>query len=81
MLIGLITSFNGCKTVPEPAPEVLNPAIQRPAAPALSKLTFIDKDGGLWLSYDEYRKLEGNIIAMKAYSEKLEAVIGYYEKQ
>jgi hypothetical protein len=36
-------------------------------------------DGGLWLSYESYRALERNIIAMREYEGKLEAVIDFYE--
>lgn len=33
------------------------------------------EEGGLFLSYEEYRKLELNIINMRAYQEKLEGII------
>ena len=33
------------------------------------------EQGGLFLSYGEYRKLETNIINMRAYQEKLEGII------
>jgi hypothetical protein len=36
-------------------------------------------DGGLWLSYESYRALERNIIAMREYEGKLEAAIDFYE--
>lgn len=46
----------------------------------MEKPAFVDKDGGLWISYDDYRKLERNIIAMREYSEKLSVLLDYYEK-
>jgi hypothetical protein len=36
-------------------------------------------DGGLWLSYENYRALERNIIAMREYMGKLEVIIKFYE--
>lgn len=53
------------------APEV-------PAAPVEEAVTFEDRDGGLWLSYDNYRALERNIIAMREYQAKLLVIINYY---
>jgi hypothetical protein len=43
-------------------------------------VAFEDKDGGLWLSYDNYRALERNIIAMREYLERLEIVIEFYRE-
>jgi len=34
---------------------------------------FEDRDGGLWLSYGDYRALERNIVAMREHIAKLEA--------
>jgi hypothetical protein len=34
--------------------------------------------GGLWVSYDGYRALERNIIAMREYEAKLAALVAYY---
>jgi S-methylmethionine-dependent homocysteine/selenocysteine methylase len=36
--------------------------------PVTEPVAFVDKDGGLRLSYDEYRALERNIIAMREYA-------------
>jgi hypothetical protein len=32
----------------------------------------------LWLSYDSYRALERNIIAMREYSERLLVIVDFY---
>ena len=37
-------------------------------------------DHGLWLSYQSYRNLEANIIAMRAYIADLTADIAYYRQ-
>jgi hypothetical protein len=43
---------------------------------------FEDRDGGLWLSYENYRALERNVITMREYTARLEIIIGFYrEKQ
>jgi len=47
--------------------------------PALESPIFVDRDGGLWLSYEDYRKLERNVIALRAYAAELEAAVSYYE--
>jgi hypothetical protein len=40
---------------------------------------FEDRDGGLWLSYEQYRALERNVVALKEYAARLEAVVRFYE--
>jgi virulence-associated protein VapD len=37
-------------------------------------------DGGLWLSYNDYRALEHNIIAMQEYTARLEVIIDFYRE-
>jgi hypothetical protein len=49
-----------------------------PAAPEAEPVVFEDRDGGLWLSYENYRALERNVIALREYAERLEIVIGFY---
>jgi len=44
-----------------------------PALPDPEPVRFEDRDGGLWLSYGDYRALERNIIAMREHIAKLEA--------
>jgi hypothetical protein len=47
----------------------------------MEHVTFEDKDEGLWLSYDNYRYLERNIIALREYIAKLEAIIHFYQEE
>jgi hypothetical protein len=49
-----------------------------PAPPAMEAVEFVDTDGGLWLSYNDYRALERNIIAMREYTARLELIIEFY---
>lgn len=69
-----------CRTNPAPeaaeALALLAPPV--PAAPEMEPVRFEDLDGGLWLSYDEYRALERNIIATREYAARLETVIEFY---
>jgi hypothetical protein len=51
-----------------------------PVAPALEPVAFEDRDGGLWLSYDNYRRLERNVIALREYAARLETVIDFYRE-
>jgi hypothetical protein len=44
----------------------------------MEPVRFEDRDGGLWLSYDDYRALERNVIAMRTYAALLEIVISFY---
>jgi hypothetical protein len=43
-------------------------------------VVFEDRDGGLWLSYENYRALERNIIAMREYTARLNIIIEYYRE-
>lgn len=56
------------------APEV-------PVSPIFERVVFEEKDSGLWLSFDDYRSLERNIIALREYSAKLEIIIKFYTKE
>ena len=49
-----------------------------PATPQAEPVSFQDRDGGLWLSHNDYRALERNVIAMREYAAKLEIVIRFY---
>jgi hypothetical protein len=51
-----------------------------PAPPMQEPVTFADRDGGLWLSFNDYRALERNIIAMREYAAKLEVIIEFYSE-
>ena len=56
------------------------PRLPRPPKPAQEVVRFQDRDGGLWLSYQDYRALEGNVKALSAYAEELELLVDYYEE-
>ena len=47
----------------------------------MEPVTFEEKDGGLWLSYEAYRALERNIIAMREYTAHLEVIIAFWEEK
>lgn len=71
VLLILITS---CTTVAK-SEEV--PTVTLPEKPEELPVSFKDlpSEGGLLLLYDEYRKLEINILNMRYYEESLEAII------
>lgn len=50
-----------------------------PKAPDMEPVRFVDRDGGLWLSYDDYRALERNVIALREYIAKLENILEFYK--
>jgi hypothetical protein len=83
LLLTALTSFSSCKTSPAPGAEaqsalaVLIPPM--PVQPEMEPVHFEDHgDGGLWLSYNDYRSLERNVIAMREYAERLEITIKFY---
>jgi hypothetical protein len=47
----------------------------------MEPVRFEDRDGGLWLSYDNYRALERNVIALREYAGRLEIIIEFYGEQ
>jgi hypothetical protein len=49
-----------------------------PEAPEMEPVVFEDRDGGLWLSYEDYRAMERNVIALREYAAQLEIIIGFY---
>jgi hypothetical protein len=51
-----------------------------PEAPVMEGVTFEERDGGLWLSYNDYRSLERNIIAMREYAARLELLAEFYRE-
>jgi len=68
----IIFSFSVCVTSPE------RPRLPWPEPPESEKVTFEPKPEGL-LSFDEYRKLEGNIIELRRYIEELEEQLRFYQ--
>jgi hypothetical protein len=55
-------------------------APEAPVAPALEQVVFQDRDGGLWLTYNDYRALERNVIALMEYATRLEIVVDFYRE-
>ncbi|MEM9423259.1 MAG: hypothetical protein AAF975_00545 [Spirochaetota bacterium] len=51
-----------------------------PTEPQLLAVRFEDREGGLYLSHDNYRKLEKNIVRLRSYAEELKAQIEYYRR-
>jgi hypothetical protein len=45
----------------------------------MERILFEDRDGGLWLSYEHYRAMERNIIALREYAARLEIIIEFYK--
>ena len=80
LLTGLIIFSAACRSAPEPRTaeilSLLEPPV--PEAPEAEEVKFEGRDGGLWLSYEDYRALERNVIALREYAGKLEIVIGFY---
>ena len=54
---------------------------EAPPAPEEEPVRFEDRDGGLWLSYSDYRALERNVIALREYEARLLLIIGFYKKE
>jgi hypothetical protein len=79
LCIALTVFSHGCKTNnPDVAGIFAALTPPMPSPPVEEPVLFTDVDGGLWLSYTDYRALERNIIAMREYAAKLEAVIEFY---
>jgi hypothetical protein len=86
LCVALTIFLVDCKTSPvaEPAtePSILETiAPPLPPAPLIEPVEFADKDGGLWLSYNDYRSLERNIIALREYAARLEVIIEFYTEE
>jgi hypothetical protein len=84
LLVALTIFLSSCKTAQITSAEIAGTlaAIQppMPTPPATEPVMFEDKNGGLWLSYNDYRALERNIIALREYAQKLETVIWFYRE-
>jgi hypothetical protein len=83
LLIGLTAfSTNNCKST-QIAPAGIEAALAAIAPPMpvpleMEPVHFEAWDGGLWLSYNDYRALERNVIAMREYTARLEIIIKFY---
>jgi hypothetical protein len=68
------------ETAPEPEAssilETIAPPL--PPAPLMESVEFFDRYGGLWLSPDNYRALERNVIALREYAKQLEIIIEFF---
>jgi hypothetical protein len=53
---------------------------EAPPAPEEEPVRFEDRDGGLWLSYEDYRALERNVIALREYAARLLLIAEYYRE-
>jgi hypothetical protein len=53
-------------------------APETPPFPVMEPVEFEDRDGGLWLSYNDYRSLERNVIALREHAARLTLIIGFY---
>jgi hypothetical protein len=47
----------------------------------MEPVVFEDGGGGLRLSYDDYRALERNVIALREYAARLEIIIDFYREK
>ena len=52
--------------------------IPLPLPPEKPNVTFVDKGDGIWLSYDDGRKLALYLVQMNGYQEELDRIIKYY---
>lgn len=78
-------AFSACVTTQKSAPDAELEKVEAalvppmPKAPDMEPVAFEDRDGGLWLSYEDYRALERNVIALREYAARLEVIIGFYK--
>jgi hypothetical protein len=80
-----LTLCSGCATGRAVTPAAIETVLQAiapeiPAAPVLEPVAFQDRDGGLWLSYNDYRSLERNVIALREYTARLEILLKFYRE-
>jgi hypothetical protein len=82
--LALINFLNNCHSFrplafpvkTETVIEVIAPPL--PEMPNMERVSFLALDDLLCLSYDDYRALERNVIALREYIEKLEVVVEFY---
>ncbi|MDR0556315.1 MAG: hypothetical protein LBG43_00365 [Treponema sp.] len=80
-----LTLCSGCATGKAATTAEIERAIkavapETPSAPVLEPVEFQDRDGGLWLTYNDYRALERNVIALREYAARLETAIAFYRE-
>jgi hypothetical protein len=93
LLTALTIFLVSCKTASHKSSPEFTAAIQKyedamnaivppmPVPSEMEPVRFEDRDGGLWLSYNDYRALERNIIAMREYARELEIIILFYREE
>lgn len=69
-------SISACCSLAGTIPESQQPPM--PMAPVQEKVVFEPLQDGLFLSFDDYRRLEGNIIELRRYIDELTAQIEFY---
>lgn len=74
LLIGL-TGFFSCESLERTKTQSERLKYDLPPRPVIEKILFHEREGGLYLTYGEYMKLEKNIIEYRIYIRKLEAMI------
>lgn len=84
LLIALTAFLSSCKST-QITPAEIQATLEAiappmPVPPEMEPVIFEDRDGGLWLSYNGYRALERNVIAMREYAERLEIVCKFYRE-
>lgn len=79
-IVPMLFSLLGCQTDPGPGPDNQQLYIpDRPGIPLIETVIFQDLEGtGLILTYDNYRKLERNIIEYRRYIKELEQQNDYF---
>ena len=85
LLAGQIIFLPGCTSTGEAVTARLDAAVsalepEMPDAPEMESVKFEDRDGGLWISYNDYRALERNILALREWAAKLEAAAEFYRE-
>lgn len=72
LILLFVILFSGCQTHRESCPELILPERYEEL-----KVSWMDmpEEGGLFLPYGEYRKLEINIVNMREYERTLELMI------
>ena len=85
LCIGLTGFSVGCKsvhTIGQDVREITSAlAPPMPVEPITEPVRFLDREGGLWLSYADYRALERNMIALREYTHMLKIVIQFYTRE
>lgn len=84
LLIAPIIFLMGCQTTRSPTKAEIDETLSMiapevPLSPVMEKVSFEEKYTGLWLSFDDYRSLERNIIALREHIARLEVIIGFYQ--